>query len=110
MLSLTFIRENPDVVREALRRRHEEAPIDEILRLDTEWRGIVAQVESLRAQRNATSTGLSKMKEKPPELLAEMRRIGDQIRELDARQNDLKAQLDNLLLYVPNIPHPDVPE
>ena len=43
MLSLRFIRENPDVVRGALRKRHDEAPIDEILALDEAWRGLLSE-------------------------------------------------------------------
>ena len=77
MLSLNLIRENPEVVRKALDRRDEDhAPLDRIIELDQKRRVILTSSEALRARRNQVSKKLSKMKEKPPEVIAEMRQVG----------------------------------
>jgi seryl-tRNA synthetase len=61
MLSLAFIRENPDAVRKALADRHAEAPLDEILGLDGQWRGVLQEVESLRSERNAAGKEMGQL-------------------------------------------------
>jgi len=53
MLALSFIRDNPERVRQALADRHTEAPLDDILALDERWRALLQEVETLRAERNA---------------------------------------------------------
>ncbi|MCL5026243.1 MAG: serine--tRNA ligase [Chloroflexi bacterium] len=109
MLSLRFIREHPDLVREGVAHKGDTAPVDEILRLDCERRELLAEVEALRARRNEVSQQIGRMKQKPPELIAEMRQLGDRIKELDARVDQVDADLNGLLLLVPNLPHPSVP-
>lgn len=109
MLSLKLIRENTQLVRDALAKRGETAPIDEIIRLDEERRRILSEVEGLRARRNAVSQQLAKMKDKPPETIAEMRRVGDEIKALDVKADEIQSNLDYLLLLVPNIPDESVP-
>lgn len=110
MLSLQFIRENPDLVRDAIGKRHDSAPIDEILSLDKQRRNLLAEVEVLRARRNEVSKEIGKTGEKPPQLIEEMRLIGDQIKTLDEQVKSTDERLNDLLLRVPNIPHPSVPE
>ncbi len=109
MLSLQLIRENPDLVRDALEKRHDSAPIDEILSLDKQRRNLLAEVEALRARRNEVSKEIGKTGEKPPQLIEEMRHIGDRIKTLDEQVKSTDEQLNDLLLRVPNIPHPSVP-
>ena len=109
MLSLKLIRERPDLVREGLAKRGDSAPIDDILRLDTERRQLLTEVENLRARRNQVSQELARMKQKPPELIAEMRQVGDRIKALDVEVARVDGELDGLLLLVPNLPHESVP-
>ncbi len=109
MLSLQFIRENAGAVRRMLENRHTGAPLDEILALDERRRNLIQENESLKARRNDVSREIGKMKERPPELIAEMRRIGDQIKTLDVAQRTLEAQLDDLVLRVPNMTDASVP-
>ena len=109
MLSLKLIRENPDFVREGIAKKHDTAPIDEILALDARRRSLLSEVEALRAQRNVVSQQISKMKERPPELINQMRQVGDRIKELDVQIAQVENELNNLLLYVPNLPDPSVP-
>jgi len=109
MLSLQFIRENTDVVREALQKRHDTAPIDDILALDEKRRRLLSEVEALRARRNEVSKQIGRMEHKPPDLIAEMREIGNRIKALDEQVKAVEEELNDLLLRVPNIPDPSVP-
>ena len=109
MLSLQFIRQNPDLVRESLAKRGEAAALDEILRLDEERRRLIQEVESLRARRKQASKEIGQMEEKPAELLAEMRDAGEQIKSLDREIGRNEVELNNLLLRLPNLVHPSVP-
>lgn len=110
MLSLKFIRENPDLVRRAVAKRRDTAPVDEILARDERRRALLTESESLKALRNQTSQQIARMKERPPALIEEMRRTSDRIKELDAEVAEVESELERLLLYVPNVPHPSVPE
>ena len=110
MLSINLIRENPKVVREALDRRDEDhAPLDRIIELDEKRRVILTSSEALRARRNQVSKELSKMKEKPPEVIAEMRQVGSEISALETDLKKMDEELDLLLLHIPNMPLQDVP-
>jgi len=109
MLDLKLIRENPDMIKSAVASRNDTAPIDDILRLDVERRKVLTESESLKARRNDVSKQIAKMKEKPAELIAEMRQVGDQIKAFDEKANQIEEELDSLLLQIPNIPHPETP-
>jgi seryl-tRNA synthetase len=108
MLSLQLIRENPDLVRQALRKRQFSEPIDNVLALDERRRSLLAEVEALRARRNEVSKQIGKMDEKPPQLIKEMRQMGNRIKALDEQLKAIEDELNDLLLRVPNIPHPSV--
>ncbi len=109
MLSIQFLRENPDLVRQALKKRQFSEPIDDILALDERRRSLLAEVEALKARRNEVSRELGKMEEKPPKLIEEMRQIGGRIKALDEKVRAVEDELNDLLLRLPNIPHPSVP-
>ena len=109
MVSIQFIRQDHDIVREALARRNDDAPLDEILRLDSEHRKLLQEIEGLRARRNEVSKELGRMKEMPPELIADMRQVGERIKALEQEETRLSEQLTDMLLRIPNIPHPSVP-
>jgi seryl-tRNA synthetase len=109
MLSLQFIREHTDLVRESLAKRGEEAPLEELLRLDAERRQLLQEVEGLRARRKAVSREIGRMAEKPPQLLQEMRQMGERIKALEQEEARVEARLQELLLGLPNILHPSVP-
>ena len=109
MISIELIRNQPDLVLEAMRSRGEEAPIDRILECDTRRRSAIAEADSLRARRNEVSKRLGQTKERPPELIGEMRGVGDQIKILESQIRETEEEIDNLLLNIPNIPRDDVP-
>jgi seryl-tRNA synthetase len=109
MLDIKLIRENPELVRQALEKRGDTFALDNILEIDERYRNLLRQTEELRAKHNETSKQLGISKEKPPQLIAEMRQLGEQISSLQQQTKDAKADLDSLLLELPNIPHPSVP-
>jgi seryl-tRNA synthetase len=102
MLDIKFIRENPDLVRQAVANREDTAPIDEILGLDMQRRQKVGELDSLRQQRKALSKEREKAQERGRELRAEIQTLEEEVRQLD-------EQLEDLLLQVPNVPLPEVP-
>ncbi len=109
MLDIKFIRENPDLVRKALEKRQFSEPIDDVLALDERRRSLLSEVEALKARRNEVSKQIGKTGEKPPQLMEEMRQIGGRIKDLDEQVKTIEEELNDLLLRVPNIPHPSVP-
>ena len=110
MLDIRLIRENPEEVRQALRQRSDSAALDAVIEADRHYRGLLHQVELLRAQRNEGSKRLGQLKEKPPELIAEMRQLGEKVSGIEQEIGQIKSHLEDLLLDLPNIPHPSVPE
>jgi seryl-tRNA synthetase len=112
MLDINLIRENPEIVRKALRdRQGDPAPVDAILKLDEIRRGLLVQVESLKAERNAVSKEIGKMKD-PVERQTKveaMRLVGDRIAELDTQVTETDGELKALTDMLPNIPDPRTP-
>jgi len=102
MLDIKYIRENPEIVRQALENRHDTAPIDEILELDTQRRQKVGELDNLRQERKAISKEREKAQERGRALRTAIQDKEEEVRNLD-------EQLEELLLQVPNIPQPDVP-
>jgi seryl-tRNA synthetase len=109
MLDIKLIRENPELVRQALEKRGDSFALDSILEVDGRYRSLLRQTEELRAKHNEASKQLSTSKEKPPQLIAQMRQLGEQISSLQQQTKEAKANLDSLLLELPNMPHPGVP-
>lgn len=109
MISIGLIREQPDVVRDAARRRGNDVPVELILELDSRRRELIAEGDELRGRRNQVSKALGQTNEKPPEVLAQMRQVGARIKELEAEARKNDDELQALLLAVPNIPDADVP-
>src|SRR2546423_3589468 len=108
MLSLSFIREHPDVVREGARKKGEAAPVDEILKLDSERRETIAKLELLKAEQNRRSAAMAKARDQAA--IDEMRGVKDEVRALEQKLAPVDARLNALLLEVPNPPDPSVPE
>lgn len=114
MLDLRLIRNEPDRVREAMRRRGEdESIIDELLALDASWRKKLTEVDQLKARRNAASDEIGRLKrakQDASQAIAEMRQVSEAIRELDEQVREEEQKIRDLLLRIPNIPHPSIPD
>jgi seryl-tRNA synthetase len=88
------------------------AAIDAVLALDQRWRASVAEVERLKAERNAQNEAVAKMKrakEPADELLATLKTSGERVKALDTETKSLEDQLQQALLRIPNLPHAAVP-
>ena len=109
MLDIKLIREKPELVSQALEKRGDSFALDGIIDVDGRYRSLLRQTEELRAKHNEASKQLSRSKEKPPQLIAQMRELGEQISSLQQQTKEAKAELDSLLLELPNMPHPSVP-
>jgi seryl-tRNA synthetase len=112
MLDINLIRENPDIVREALRKRQADfEPVDRVLELDEVRRRLIQQVETLKAERNTVSKEIGKMKDQDArqEKIDQMRAVGEQIDVLDQNLREVEGQLNGLMAEIPNIPDADVP-
>ncbi len=109
MLSIETIRNEADRVKKSIADRGLTGTIDRILELDVQRRELIAETDTLRSRRNEVSGKLGRTKEKPPELIAEMREVGSRIKQLEGDLREVVAEYDSLLLDVPNIPEDDVP-
>ncbi len=110
MIDIELIRENPEFVVESFKRRGKEVPLPQIIDLDQRRRTAISEMDSLRARRNAVSKEIGSSKEKPPELIAEMRKVGAQIKDLEEEENEVKDRLNQIMLDVPNIPSESSPD
>ena len=114
MLDIKTIRNNPDMVKQAVRNRNGnlDAVIDELLSIDAERLKLTSQVESLRAEQNAASKQIPMLKKQgqsTDELMARMKEISEKIKEYGKLQSELEAKQRELILCIPNIPHESVP-
>jgi len=116
MLSLQALRHDPASAKAALAKRGEEgfsAAVDEILSVDEKRRRSIGEVEELKFRRNEVSKEIGELKRKGEEAdgrILEMRSVGTKIAELDAVVSASDERLHELLLNLPNLPHPEVPE
>ena len=107
MLPLELIRKEPEKVRRAAELKGEEAPIDGILALDSEWRLLLSEAESTRAEQNALSKQFGQSKDQA--LIPRMKELAETARTRMAEAEERKRKLDELLLFVPNLFHESVP-
>ncbi len=112
MLDIKFIRENPQLVKDAVKNKNEKADIDEIIQLDTRRRAIIAEVEQLKALRNKVSEEIAQKKKAKQDAaadIARMKEVGGNIASQDNALRELEEELNQRLKWVPNVPHPSVP-
>ena len=112
MLDINLFREQPETVRQALKvRQMDTSPVERILELDEQRRSLIQQVEALKAERNAVSKEIGRMKD-PRERQTKidaMRVVGEGIGEMDERLRSVESQLNEVLATLPNIPDPSTP-
>lgn len=112
MLDLKFVRNNPDVCREASKKKGEEDFVDTVLSYDEKRRNLLSEVEQLKAVRNRVSKEIGKLKkekEDADDKISEMKKVSDKIKELDEQVKEVDNKLTDALLRLPNIPNEDVP-
>lgn len=112
MLDIKLIRENPEKINELLKRRNPELSINEVIAIDEERRKIQTKADELRAKRKSESQKIGLMKkngENTDEIQEDVRVLGDEIKELEEKQNALDFKQRDILLHIPNIPDETTP-
>ncbi len=111
MLDIAFIRNNPEVVKEGVRKKRMKVDIDEILSIDNDIRFLKTEVETLRADRNRISKDVSRAEgPQRDELISQIRSIKENLTDKEPKLKDLEERFEQLMLFVPNPPAPEVPE
>ena len=122
MLDIKFVRENPDVVKENIKKKFQDQKlplVDEVLELDSQNRAAIAEAQELRTQRNALSKQVgilmgqakkdpSKLQE-AEEAKAKVKANADRLAELEALETELAQKIRHIMLQIPNIIDPSVP-
>ncbi len=110
MIDIKLIRENPDVVREACRKKGMKDIIDDLLAVDTRRRALTAEFDELRSKQNKSGELIAKApKEQKPALLEEMGKIKSRLKAVEEERAPLDARFHELMLFVPQIPDPLAP-
>jgi seryl-tRNA synthetase len=113
MLDMRQIRENPDLYKTELPKKHCDTDIDALLALDDRRRALLTETEQLKAERNKASKMIGDAKKKgedATEAMEATRKLGDDIAALDVQVKETEEQIRTVLLNTPNLPHPDCPE
>ena len=109
MIDIEIIRNNPEILHSSGQMRGQSFPIEQLVDLDQTKRSKIVSVDALRAKRNSVSKQLSSVKDKPQELIEEMRDVGSQIKVLEDEIKNISDKLSEIMLNIPNIPHSSVP-
>lgn len=114
MLDIKIIRENPDLVKKSVasRGKNMDEQIDKILEIDTKRRELIASVESMKSEQNATSKKIPELKKAGKDISAimgEMKILSDKISKENDELTKLEEKQREILLSIPNMPNKDVP-
>lgn len=117
MLDIKFLRENPEAVKENIRKKFQESKlelVDQVVELDQENRKIKQEVEELRANRNKVSKQIGALmgqgkKEEAEKIKQEVAASGKRIEELSAREKEVETKIRETMMVIPNMIDPSVP-
>ena len=112
MLDIKRIRNNPEEIVEALKKRRGEYPIQKLLDTDEKRREVIQKVESMKAEQNKLSKQVPQMKkngEDTTELFKNLKKLSDDIKALDDDLKDIDEEIREYLMEIPNTPNKDVP-
>ena len=117
MLDIKFVRENPEVVRENIRKKFQDAKlplVDEVIELDKKNREIKQELQALQADRNRISKSIGKLmkegkKEEAENAKAEVVRNQNRVAELSENERVVEEELKKKMMVIPNIIDPSVP-
>ncbi len=113
MLDIKFIRENPQIVCQALEDRGLDFDLDGFLKLDEKRRSFIKEIDSLRTELNKINDEISsllKEKKDPKPKIEQTREISKKLDGLEEEFKKVKEQFTQQLLNIPNIPHPSIPK
>ena len=112
MLDLRFIREHPELVRNAIEVKGAKVDLNGLLELDKRRREIIKKADRLKGKRNRVSEKIGRLKKEEKDgsaAIAEMRKVSREIKELDEEIHRIEAQIWEIQICIPNVPHPSVP-
>ncbi len=112
MLTTKYVRDNLDAIKASLERRRSDYPIDELLKLDKEYREIKAKLQKLQERRNRDSLEISDMRKRKEDASAKITASGEikkEIGEAEAALQEYGEKIDGLLWNMPNVLHESVP-
>ena len=122
MLDIKFLRENPEIVKENIRKKFQDAKlplVDEVIALDAKLRAVKTEADSLRANRNTLSKQIGVLmgqakkdpskKEEAEAVKAQVQAQAERLAALEAQEPELEAQIRKIMLTIPNIIDPSVP-
>jgi seryl-tRNA synthetase len=112
MLDVKFVRENIPVVEEALRMRRSTAPLEGFVEIDRSRRALLSAAEALRAERNAASEEIGRLRREKKDasaLMEKMKEVAARIKETEAALPEMERRMEEVLLSIPNLPDPSVP-
>ena len=117
MLDLRFVRENPELVKENIKKKFQDSKlplVDEVIALDTENRNTVTEANNLRSERNRLSKQIGalmgqKKFEEAEAVKAQVAAQADRLKELEGRETELDEKIRNIMLVIPNMIDPSVP-
>ena len=117
MLDIRFVRENPDAVKENIRKKFQDNKlelVDQVIGLDKENRNIKQEVEALRANKNKLSKQIGALmgqgkKEEAEEIKRQVAESGARIDELTAREKEVEEEIRKIMMVIPNMIDPEVP-
>ena len=113
MLDLKFIRENPDKVKAGLAAKRVTVDVDLLLQLDVDRRHLIVKIDELKAKKNAANDEISRLikaKQDPKPTIASMKVIAAEIDTLEPQVKVIDEKIQNILLFIPNIPHDSAPK
>lgn len=114
MLDIRLIRENPEKVKAAMKTRNKDmdAQVDRVLEIDAARRELMGKADALKAEQNAASKEIPKIKKEGGDvsaIMSRMNEIKEAVKKLDAELSDLDAAQKSIMYEFPNIPHESVP-
>ena len=117
MLDLRFVRENPEIVKQNIRNKFQDAKlplVDEVIELDEENRKVKKEADDLRASRNKISKQIGALmgqgkKEEAEEGKTQVTAASDHLAELEEKEKDLEERIKKIMMTIPNIIDPSVP-
>lgn len=112
MLDIKRIRNNPEEIVEALKKRRGEYPIQKLLDTDEKRREVIQKVESMKAEQNKLSKQVPQMKkngEDTTELFKNLKKLSDDIKSMDDDLKNIDEEIREYLMEIPNTPNKDVP-
>ena len=116
MLDVTYIRDNPELVKQAIKNKGENnvEVVDELLNIDEQWRSLVEETDNLRSESNTKAKKIGQLmgegkKDKAQEIIQYTSKLKEDIQEKEDQLRSLKSAREDLLLQIPNVPHESVP-